>query len=197
MPKIVDHKERKSQILTSAQEVFAREGYHQSRMSMIADLAGVSRTTIYQYYEDKEEIFRHTLRFVFDRKNEEYERILEEEELPVLDKLKKLADKILMDCHEEKSIFYLVVDYIMQLKRQKSEYADVILTRVRIIQSHFDRLLAQALENGEVKDMNPSAVGVILFSMVEAFVIQNSLFEENTLEENKKAVRLLIDGLCH
>jgi AcrR family transcriptional regulator len=58
-------------ILDASIEVFARLGYHAARLEDIADAAGFSKTALYYYFKDKEEIFLNLcLR--------EHEKLLEE-----------------------------------------------------------------------------------------------------------------------
>jgi AcrR family transcriptional regulator len=45
-------------ILDAALEVFGAEGYHRSSIDRIAQLGGCSRVAFYQYFEDKQDVFR-------------------------------------------------------------------------------------------------------------------------------------------
>lgn len=54
--------ERPQQILTAALEVFGESGLEAARLDDIARRAGVSKGTIYLYFENKEELFREVLR---------------------------------------------------------------------------------------------------------------------------------------
>lgn len=45
-------------ILDAALEVFAESGYHQCSVGRITDVAGCSRVSFYQYFSDKEDLFR-------------------------------------------------------------------------------------------------------------------------------------------
>jgi AcrR family transcriptional regulator len=49
--------ERRSQILAHAKDVFARRGYHASKVEDIVASAGVARGTFYIYFEDKRAVF--------------------------------------------------------------------------------------------------------------------------------------------
>ena len=46
-------------ILEAALEVFGELGYHQTGINRITELAGCSRASFYQYFSDKEDVFRH------------------------------------------------------------------------------------------------------------------------------------------
>ncbi len=55
------HDAKSNLILDAALKVFAEKGYHESRLDDIAATAGFSKASLYNYYEDKEEIFLHIL----------------------------------------------------------------------------------------------------------------------------------------
>src|SRR3954469_25718123 len=46
-------------ILDAALRVFGDAGYHQCSIDTITKLAGCSRVSFYQYFESKEDVFRH------------------------------------------------------------------------------------------------------------------------------------------
>ena len=52
---------RRAHILWTALEVFAKNGYHQTRVSDILDAAGIARGTFYLYFESKSAIFLELL----------------------------------------------------------------------------------------------------------------------------------------
>jgi AcrR family transcriptional regulator len=48
---------RRAQLLTAAQEVFVRAGYHSAAMDDIAEQAGVSKPVLYQHFSSKLELY--------------------------------------------------------------------------------------------------------------------------------------------
>jgi AcrR family transcriptional regulator len=46
-------------IVDAALRVFGEEGYHRCGVARITELAGCSRASFYQYFSDKEDVFRH------------------------------------------------------------------------------------------------------------------------------------------
>jgi TetR/AcrR family transcriptional regulator len=58
--------ERPNQILDAALQVFSERGLEGARMEDIADLAGVSKATIYLYFPSKVEVFREMIRRAID-----------------------------------------------------------------------------------------------------------------------------------
>ena len=63
MPKRVNKQAKKEAIGDAAMGVFRNMGFHSTRMTDIAQAAGIGKGTIYEYFRDKTEI----IRFEFDR----------------------------------------------------------------------------------------------------------------------------------
>ncbi len=70
-PKIVDKQAKKYEILTAAMRVFAQKGVVKTKMSDIAEAAGIGKGTIYEYFRSKEDIFAETYRQVFEGTEQE------------------------------------------------------------------------------------------------------------------------------
>ncbi len=59
-PRIVDKQAKRAQITQAAAEVFASKGFQGASVDDIAAAAGVSKGTVYGYFENKEELFYAT-----------------------------------------------------------------------------------------------------------------------------------------
>ncbi|MBU3740981.1 MAG: TetR/AcrR family transcriptional regulator [Candidatus Kapabacteria bacterium] len=57
MPAIVDRIAKRADIVRHAADVFARHGYHATKMQDIASKADIGKGTIYEYFRTKEELF--------------------------------------------------------------------------------------------------------------------------------------------
>lgn len=58
---------KREEIMIAAREVFTREGYMGTSMDVVAAEAGASKRTVYQYFEDKEQLFAATVLDTVDR----------------------------------------------------------------------------------------------------------------------------------
>lgn len=73
MGKIEQNKERKQQeILAAAQSIFLSEGYAQTSMDRIAELANMTKQTVYRYFPSKIELFQAMLNHMGKDFNESY-----------------------------------------------------------------------------------------------------------------------------
>lgn len=60
-------KKTRGQLLNAARRIFARDGFVATRMSDIADEAGMSMGGLYRYFRNKEDVFEHLVGDTHDR----------------------------------------------------------------------------------------------------------------------------------
>jgi AcrR family transcriptional regulator len=72
MPAIVDRVAKRAEIVRHAADVFARHGYHATKMQDIATKADIGKGTIYEYFQTKEELFLA----IYDSWMTEYEQTI-------------------------------------------------------------------------------------------------------------------------
>jgi AcrR family transcriptional regulator len=68
--------ERKSQILTAAEEVFTEKGFDQARMDDIAEQTGLSKGTLYLYFKSKDDLIIAILDRLFQREFRQMEKLV-------------------------------------------------------------------------------------------------------------------------
>ena len=61
---------KRERILEAAQSVFARKGYYLSKIEEIAELAGVGKGTVYEYFASKEELYKEMFKVILNRYTE-------------------------------------------------------------------------------------------------------------------------------
>ena len=83
--------ECKTQI-SIAMETFAEKGFHKTRMSDIAETSGLSKGSLYWYFDSKESIILNLLDRFFEPEFKEFKAILTDER-PALDRVYHYADR--------------------------------------------------------------------------------------------------------
>jgi AcrR family transcriptional regulator len=85
---------RPRELLEAALQVFARQGYRKTRLDDVAEAAGVTKGTIYHYFNTKEElllgVIEHFQSLAFGRAEE----ALRDEELPASTRIARLVRKL-------------------------------------------------------------------------------------------------------
>ena len=61
--------------------------------------------------------------------------------------------------------------------------------------SAFERVIESGIASGELKSVKPGPMAFALFSLVEAYILQNSLFGGLACDEALEAARALLEGL--
>lgn len=77
MPKIVDHAERKTELVQSAWRVIARRGVAGATLREIAAEAGFANGALKPYFPTKRDLLKATYAFVFERTNERIRQVVE------------------------------------------------------------------------------------------------------------------------
>lgn len=111
MPKIVDHKEYRKELLDQCFQLFGKKGYANLSMREIAKSLGVSTGTLYHYFPTKESILEMLFQRIMETNVAEYL-----EDLSTLESKEKRLDRFgeILGRYGEhyRNILLLVLDYL-------------------------------------------------------------------------------------
>jgi AcrR family transcriptional regulator len=195
MPKIIDHDRRKEEILNTALKVFAREGYKDSNLSLIAQECGISRPTIYQYFHDKEEIYYYAVKLVTGDMFRRYADIAWNTEGAVIDKLKMICTDIIEIGYKNQPALTALVDVMILLRKEGKKFSDVIMKRTVKLNILFKRLLRLGIERGELKQMSINDVTGHLMTLIESFFFQIAFLDSYEPASSIELMNIFIDNL--
>lgn len=193
MPKIVDYEARRREIAAKAVSVFVAEGIGDANLSRIAELCGFGRTTIYKYFRNKDEIFLFALEEIFTKVETETRTLVANPDLGAADKLIGLLEILVRASVEDKERMILVMDLI--LDRKPTGLESDTRRRTMALRRVFEQVLDEGMRRKELREVKAIPMAYTLFSLVEAFVIQSSLFSSFSYGEAMEATRILLDGL--
>ncbi len=195
MPRVVDFEQKKGEIAHKALYAFAFEGFHKTSLNAIARMCGIGRTTIYEYFRDKDEIFTYSLEHSFDLMKLDFQGILDTPGLDSLERLGAIIRAILTVLYEDRRILFLLLEHAMRILRENREPAGRFRERAEEIQGLFARLLAEGIERGELRPMPVDRLAVTLGLLVEAAVMQISINPGTALEGVLSGIEELLHGL--
>lgn len=194
MPKIVDFQARREEILKNARKVFAEKGYEKTNLADISKECGVGRTTLYQYFKNKEEIFYYTAIDAFEQIQAKVESIVEDENIGFIEKLKKLVFELTTES-EYNFIFVLLVEVWVILKRENNERMEKINQYHNELINTINELISDGVKANEIKTVDSESMANILFSFIQTSLIQPSSYSNTFTKDRMSSVNLLIDGL--
>jgi AcrR family transcriptional regulator len=128
--------DRRRLILDAAVRVFARGGYHGSRVGDIATEAGVAHGLLYHYFASKDEVLETVFRENFGALLERF-RAVEGSDEPAADKLEGIAKILLRTWRNDPDLVTVMVREVArspQLQSQVDEVGEAFTILQRVIE---------------------------------------------------------------
>ncbi|WP_425449391.1 TetR/AcrR family transcriptional regulator [Dethiothermospora halolimnae] len=194
MPKIVNYIERKEEIAKESIKVFIDKGYYETKLSDIANKCGIGRTTLYQYFKNKDEIFKYAINHTIDSMRDSFEKILENSNLTFIEKIKKIIYSLAKEYKYNNSIIIFIELWLI-LKRENKTIGEEIQNRSLEIRELFKELVSHGIKANEIIKVDCDSMGNTLYALVESFVLQLSLNDDFNIDDHLNNVDILIDGL--
>ena len=196
MPKIVDKKAKSEAISSVALTVFRKRGYPGTRMSDIAEAAGIGKGTLYEYFKDKADI----LRFEFDRYFEHFSASLlsaiHEDSGPA-EKLLALIDFTLGYTIEWEDHCAVYVDYFSSA-RTDQDGGFSLACMYGQMKEILMNLIHEGQEAGEIDPSFDAAAVSELFVSIYDGIIIHRLFTGQTVDRElfkNTALKLIQNGM--
>ena len=193
MPKIIDYDSKRQEIIEKSKVVFAKHGYHNTNLSLISKKCGMGRTTLYQYFKNKDEIFYHTVGSTLEEINTQVDVITANEELTFIEKIKEIIQQ-LTESRDNNQTFILLLETWLVLNREKNEMLDKLKNDIQELKEKLENLIRDAIEAREIKPVDSKSLAATIYTFIETFTLNRS---SDGIDEKAKmeSLNLLIDGL--
>ena len=184
--------EKRRLILDAAVRVFARKGYHTSRVGDIAEEAGVAHGLLYHYFRSKEElletIFRETWRDVLDAV-----RAIEETDETARERLAGIAKILLRAWKRDPDLVRVLVREVT-----RSSHLQRRIDEIDAAFSGLERIIARGQADGEFRnDVDPRMVTYVFYGALEEILTGWVLGQlEDGDEQVAQAEQTLIEVVC-
>ena len=193
MPKIIDYDSKRQEIIEKSKVVFAKHGYQNTNLSLISKKCGMGRTTLYQYFKNKDEIFYHTVGSTLEEINTQVDVITANEELTFIEKIKEIIQQ-LTESRDNNQTFILLLETWLVLNREKNEMLDKLKNDIQELKEKLENLIRDAIEAREIKPVDSKSLAATIYTFIETFTLNRS---SDGIDEKAKmeSLNLLIDGL--
>ena len=185
---------RRNQIIDTAMELFAMQGYSRTTIKDISEAAGTSLGLMYHYFTNKDEL----LVAVFERHS-------------FIAPLRSILT--INDTRPVREVLYSIADGFYDLLTSKKDLANIVLNEMRInpafnktralIPSEVVKILSNYLssniDSGRLKPHNTQVAARSMMSTVIMLFITYDLFPMNNLTPKqylKEAVDIFLDGIA-
>ena len=189
-------REKRRLILRAAITVFARTGYHTSRVADVAKEAGVAYGLVYHYFGSKEDLLETIFRRTWTRMLQAVEAV-EKEGAPAREQLTAVARIVLGAWETDPDLIRVVVREVArspQLAREVDEIEHAFAA--------LERIVVRGQAQGELKpDLDPRFAALILYGALEE-ILTGWVFgrlptsPDDVARAEQTVVSVLTDGLA-
>ena len=147
---------RPSEIMAAGLKAFSERGFAATRLEDVADAAGVSKATIYLYFESKADLLKAILRELVGPRMGEIEALVRGYDGPSTDLLRAIYARAsaVISTHDVRSILKLIVSEAGNFPDIAEFYRKEIAFRGLYTLAH---LIERGIERGEFRPCDPVA----------------------------------------
>lgn len=183
MPKIVDVPQKRAEIMEQAARVFAAKGYSDATLLDVARQCGMGRTSLYQYFANKEDLFTFLLDHVLQSLLADMHAAAASSDHAYA-KLQQVFTRLGRRFRTEKHLLMAVAEAKPVVKEGNEHIWQTIVSfRQEAVQ-----VLTSILEEGAAHDqlaaVDGPSMAATLYLLVESLVIHLAVTEESTLEQH-------------
>lgn len=195
MPKIVDVQEKKQEIYRSATQVFLDKGYNNTTLLDIAKLCKMGRSTIYQYFKNKEEIFYEVSISFFSELVSNLDSIMLEESMSSTEKIKKMLSVFIFDSKADSQRFFQLAKVLMFLKENNSVFENKFKFFYLSVQDMFFQVVESRIYNNEIKQCDAESMSIAIFGLAQSIILHTYVDTSRDNQKYFESICLMIDGI--
>jgi len=165
--------DRRKVIVTAAMKAFDAHGYAATTMDMIAEEAGVSKGSLYNYFQNKDDLFRQVFTDALAGEEEQVERLLSAS-TSASHKLGSLIDYIFGRLRRYVGVSGLMMEFWATAARpERGPRLSERLIRVhRRWKARIESVLAEGIQKGEFRqEINPKIGASLIWSTVNGILV--------------------------
>ena len=195
MPKIVDEQMREAtrhRIMREAASEFARLGFDQANINVIAEQAGIGKGTIYLYFENKRDLFLSMLRSIAQEQLAVI-RVALAAEGTFRQRLERLYRAFAHLAEEQSDNFNVYMSALYGVNRAfQSEATRLLRDYVAVIAL----MLEQSQARGEIRCDSVEATALMVLSLTESYVLSARVLgqSEHAIAQQAEHIADLILG---
>jgi AcrR family transcriptional regulator len=197
MPKIVDEQMReatRARIIGVAASEFARLGFDQANINVIAELAGIGKGTIYLYFENKRDLFLAMLRHIASRQLAVIRTALAADGT-IQQRLERLFRAFAHLAEVESDSFNVSMSALYGVNRAfQTEATKLLRDYVAVIAL----MLEQSQARGEIHTHDIEATALLILSLTESYVLSAKVLgqsERIMVQQAETVAELILRGI--
>ena len=154
--------DKRQQLLGAAVRVFARKGFHASRVGDIAEEAGVAHGLLYHYFKSKDQVLEAVFHENWSILVTRIE-LVEESDEPAADQIRHIAAIVLRTWLHLPDVVRVVIQEFGRSPELPERIGELTLP-IDVLQ----RVIARGIERGEFrKDVDPAFAATVVYGSID------------------------------
>lgn len=192
---IVNHEERRREILRKSLRLFAEAGYADVTFQSIADRCGLARTALYKYFHHKRQIFDGAVTIATNELVGKYREILAHPG-SYRNKLEAVIEEVFKILFSHRDLLLVIVEYTLSVKRSGKSLRWVVSRHTRGLKAALCYLLIKGMRSGEFSPhMDVRATTEVLYAIIESTVLRLTLTDNAEMDKQMTIVRRVLEDL--
>ena len=187
--------DKRRQILDAAIRVFARQGFHSTRVSDIADEAGVAYGLVYHYFESKEKVLNELFSERWSLLLAAIDEADRSANLTPRAKLEAVASFIVDSYRHDPELMKVI---IVEVTRAANSFGRTHLPEIRRAYESIARIVAEGQEAGDFRrDVDPTFASMYFYGAIEQ-LLSGWIFDliPASASDFEQAKTLVVDTIC-
>lgn len=178
-----DTSQKRELILAGAVRVFIETGYDISSMDRIAEVAGVSKRTVYNHFPSKEALF-HAVVTDFVRQRDERKPIEYAPDRPLADQLMRFAEAelFLIDDPTRRGLSKFLTSYFLNDTRRVSQFQG----QIALAHQEFIRWVEAACTDHKLRVSSPELAASMFYGLVEGCLTYPALLSDGAVLQRRE-----------
>jgi AcrR family transcriptional regulator len=185
--------EKRRLILDAAVRVFARSGFHTSRVGDIAEEAGVAHGLLYHYFSSKDEVLETIFREQWGVLVERLQAIEASGE-PAVDQLRHVAALVLRNYKHNPDVIRVLVREIARSPEVQARIGELVKPIVAV-----ERIIERGQQSGELRaDLRAQFAAVAFYGAIEeilsGWVLGQLPDDDESIADAERTLAQVTDG---
>jgi AcrR family transcriptional regulator len=194
---VVEHEKRKREILEKSLDIFIEEGYEDVTFQKIADRCGITRTTLYIYFKNKQELFLWSIKQLTQGLETALLLVVNNQSLSSREQLHQVCTKIIDTCMDNKKLFNIILIYLLQLQKMGKDPGDRVRRRVLRLRHLLSTILIAGMKKGEFRKINVKAANEMFYGLIQSIIFRLAILDQESIDELNASFDLAIEGILN
>jgi AcrR family transcriptional regulator len=196
MSATIQHEKRRELILEKALDVFVESGFTDTTFQKIADRAGITRTILYTYFKNKQEIFNYSIKQLMSVVEIDLTDVRKNKDLNSVEKLTRVITLIIERLEENKRLLSVIRDVLVHAQCDNNDAEYRIRRRTVRVRHILASMVIDGIKSGELQNINVRTADDLLYSIIEAAIFRLAVLKQQSVESLKDVATLTIRQLA-